>query len=135
MVELATMGGSALLGFVFKLIANNQENKAEQQRMLLQKLQVENHNHNEASKRGGIWMQRFTVLVLISLFAIISLGAPDQSTNIVTEHAPREILFGLFSYEVDPTITKVDGMLYTNTLTLAVLNILSYLFGSQTAER
>lgn len=135
MLELATMGGSALLGFIFKMMANSQADKAEQNRMLLQKAGIENSNANEAGKRAGVWMQRFTVLVLISLFAYISIGTPDGMTNIIQTNEPTSLLFGLLQFDNPDTIRQVSGMLYTETLQLSVLNILSYLFGSQVAER
>lgn len=128
------MGLSATLGFFFKMWSNAQQDKADERRYLLDKSEQYNKNQNDANQRGGIWMKRFTVLVLISLFAYISIGA-SHPTNILTEPADTELLFGLFSWSNEPVITTVDGMLYTNTLSTSILSIISFLFGSEAGER
>ena len=134
MEELITMGASASLGFIFKMWSNAQQDKADERKYLLDKSEQTNTNQNDASKRGGVWMQRFTVLVLISLFAYISVGA-GHPTNIITNVSDTEMLWGIFSWSNKPIVQTVDGMLYTNTLSLSILAIISYLFGSDTGTR
>ena len=128
------MGASATLGFVFKMWRNAQQDKADERKYLLDKNNQHNNNQNDADKRGGLWMKRFTVLVLISLFAYISIGA-SHPTNIITDIGDTELLFGLFSWSNAPVIQTVDGMLYTNTLSASILSIISFLFGSEAGER
>lgn len=134
MESLFAMGGSALFGFIFKLIANHQENKAKQQELLIAGVKASDESMDKAAKRAGIWMQRFVVLVMISLFAYLVSGA-GEPTNIVETIKGQSFLWGLWETKPETVITAVNGAILDDTTRTAVLSIISFLFGVDSASK
>ena len=129
------MGASATAGFIFKLIANAQANKAEQQKYLLQAHTQAEDSRDSANARGGIWMKRFTVFVMISLFAVISLGYSGDTTNLVETIKGDSYLWGLIQFADTTVVTPVKGMVLDDTLRTSVLSIISFLFGADVGDK
>jgi len=130
--SLVAMGGSATMGFVFKLIAKVMDNKAKQQEMLIAKNKEYTLSMDAAEQRGGVWMRRFVVVVMISLFAVLTLGV-YQPTNIMTKIEPDSYLWGLIVVSNEPIISTVSGALVDETLKISILSIIAFLFGSEAA--
>ena len=128
------MGGSASAGFLFKLIANHQKNKAEQQTYLLKKHEAIEDAHNSADKRGGIWMRRFTVFIMLTLFAVIALGIGNSPTNIIETIPDTSILWGLITIPNQDVIQQINGTVMDDTLRASVLSIISFLFGADVGD-
>ena len=132
MESLIAMGGSAIFGFIFKLIANNQENKARQQELLIAGVKATDDSKDRAENRGGVWMKRFTVFIMISLFAYLVSGA-GEPTNIVETIKGQEFLWGLWTTQPETVITQVEGAILDDTTRISVLSIISFLFGVDSA--
>lgn len=118
-MELMTMGGSALLGWLLKYLANQQENT-------YKLLQQAEDSREAAASRGGVWVRRFIVLVMMSIFTFIVVAPafiPGLNTIIVNE--------GWFF----TTTTEIKGILYDDTIREILLAIIGYYFGSSAASR
>jgi len=134
METLLMMGGSATAGFIFKLIANAQKSKADHQKMLLEAHSQSEKSRDSADKRGGVWMRRFTVFVMLTLFAVIALGIGATPTNIIESVPDTSFFWGLMSYSHEDIIHQVEGAVMDDTLRASVLSIISFLFGADVGE-
>jgi hypothetical protein len=118
-LELLTMGGSAIVGWLLKYLANQQENT-------YKLLKHDEESREAASARGGVWVRRFIVLVMMSLFAFIIAGPaffPDLHTVIVNEG-------WLFT-----TTTEIKGIMYDATTREILLAIIGFYFGNSSASK
>ena len=117
--ELMTMGISTVLGFGLKYLAQSQANTYEL-------LKGDRESRIEASKRGGVWIRRFIVLVMMSIFAFIIIGPafiPDLHTVVVDEG-------WLWT-----TTTEIKGIMYDATTKEILLAIIGYYFGVSSASK
>ena len=118
-MELLTMGGSAILGWVLKYFSNQQENTY---RLLKQ----DEESREAASKRGGVWVRRFIVVVMMSVFTFIVIGPafiPELNTVIVNEG-------WLWT-----TTTEIKGIMYDDATREILLAIIGYYFGTSAASK
>lgn len=118
-VELMTMGGSALLGWLLKYLSNQQENT-------FKLLKQDEESREAASKRGGVWVRRFIVLVMMFIFTFIVVAPafiPGLNTVIVNE--------GWFF----TTTTEIKGIVYDQTIREILLAIIGYYFGTSAATK
>ena len=135
MIETAiTMGGSAVLGFALTFMDNIRQDKADERKYLLDRTAVQEDSMNNAEKRGGVWMRRFVVFILISLFAIISLGLYEP-TNIVNTIQGESYLWGLIELAPTTEVITLKGALIDDTLKTSILSIIAFLFGQDTARK
>jgi len=117
--ELLTMGVSTVLGFGLKYLAQSQQNTYEL-------LKGDRESREEAAKRGGVWIRRFIVLVMMSMFAFIVVAPafiPGLNTVIVNEG-------WLFT-----TTTEIKGIMYDATTKEILLAIIGYYFGTSAASK
>jgi hypothetical protein len=119
-LELITMGVSTISGFVLKYMANSQENTYK----LLKK---DEESRNAASKRStGVWVRRFIVLVMMSIFSFIIIAPAfidDLNTVIVNQ--------GWFF----TSTTEIKGIIYDDTTRQILLAIIGYYFGTSSASK
>ena len=97
-VELISMLGGALSGFVFRYMALSVENQQKTTEMLLQKQAVADDSADRAAKRGSHIGRRvlvFTVLWVLCLAPFIG-GLIGMPTYVESERAPWDFL-GLFT--------------------------------------
>jgi hypothetical protein len=130
--EIASLGGSAVLGFVFKFISNMQQDSYNAKMAMLGAVE---QSKVAASERGGAWIRRFIVIVMMSILAIIAVGFGATPTNIVTTSPSTSVLWGLFSMDGVTRVTEIVGGMYDETIRLSILSIIGYYFGTSTAER
>jgi len=136
MDPLTAMGGSATLGFAFKMVSNFIENRTKEKirnaELLAKAVAVTDDSKDRANDRGGVWMKRFTVFIMISLFAYLVSGA-GEPTNIVETIKGQEFLWGLWTTQPETIITQVHGAILDDTTRISVLSIISFLFGVDSA--
>lgn len=130
--EIASLGGSAGLGFLFQFIANMQLDGHKQKMALMGAAE---ESKEKASNRSGIWVRRFIVLVLMGILAVIATGAGNMPTNIVTIEPGVSILWGLFETGREALVTPIVGGLYDETIRISILSIIGYYFGTSAASR
>lgn len=133
------MGASATMGFVFKLLANHQENKRDEFKMMMaQHTRVEESRKNARKHQsaGSAFIRRFITITMMSLLTFLVVAPtidPSITTNIITE-IERPSFFG-FGGGKEIIVTVVSGMLYDDTIRSILSSIVGYYFGSSTAQR
>ena len=130
--EIVGLGGSAVLGFVFKFISNMQQDSYKQKMAMLGAVE---DSKKAAEARGGVWIRRFIVIVLMGILATIATGVGAEPTNIVTVHPQTSYFWGLFTMEGATRVTEIVGGMYDETIRISILSIIGYYFGTSTAER
>lgn len=118
-VELLTMGGSAILGWLLKYMSNQQENT-------FKLLQKDEESRQAASQRGGVWIRRFIVVVMMALFAFIII-APAFIPGLNTVVVDKGWLW--------TSTIEVKGIMYDETTRQIMLAIIGYYFGTSSASR
>jgi len=119
-IELLSMGGSALAGFLFKYIANAQQDRHDQMMAIAKATEVARNDEN------GIWPRRFIVFVMMSLLSFIVVAPallPGVNTVVVDQ--------GWFF----TTTTEVKGIVYDETIKSILISIIGFYFGGAAANR
>ena len=119
-VELLSLGVSSLAGFVFKYIANAQQDRHKQ--IMLMARATESARADEK----GVWPRRFIVLVMMSLLSFIVVAPallPGVNTVVVDQ--------GWFF----TTTTEIKGIVYDATIKSILISIIGFYFGGAAATR
>jgi len=135
-VELLSMGLSATVGFLFKLIATNQAAKREQFNMLIQRDKIAEETRESARRLqnpAAAYIRRFIVITMMSILAFIVVAPaidPTLTTNVISEfNDPGFLGFGGGKKIV---VTIVSGILYDETIRSILASIIGYYFGTST---
>ena len=130
-----------LLGFVAKLIALKSQAASEQQKLMIQSLQVRNDSINMARDRAdkespmAAWNRRIIILVILGL-VIFTQVAPvwfDVPTVIPTIVKGASIL----GFQLTPDVVEyvtVEGMLKFDEIFRWATMIIEFYFGAQLAK-
>jgi len=137
-LELISMGLSAGVGFLFKLIATNQAAKRDQFNMLIQKEKFAEESRQSARQMqnpAAAYIRRFIVITMMSILAFIVVAPaidPTLTTNIITEiENPSFLGFGGGKQIV---IAMVSGIMYDETIRSILASIIGYYFGTSTVK-
>lgn len=137
-LELISMGASALMGFLFKLISANQRAKREQFEMLMQKEKFAEESRQSARNMqnpAAAYIRRFIVITMMSILAFIVVAPaidPTLTTNIVTEYDDPGFLG--FGGGKRMMIAMVSGVMYDETIRSILASIIGYYFGTSTVR-
>lgn len=140
-MEIASLIGGALSGFIFKMMAQNAADRQAQFTMMLQSIKAQDDSADAAAKRvpndkAGNWIRR--VIVLAILFGVILapfiLTLINKST-IVEVSSPTHSLFGIFTWGGKTRFFELKGYLLVPEIRSALLIILGFYFGQSTAKR
>jgi|TARA_R100001530_G_C4287959_1_gene147253 hypothetical protein len=141
MMSLLTSALPILLGFVAKLIALKSQAASEQQKLMIQSLQVRNDSINQARDRAdkespmAAWNRRFIIIVILGLI-IFTQVAPvwfDVPTVIPTVVKG----FSFFGLQLTPDVVEyvtVDGMMKFDEIFKWATMIIEFYFGAQLAK-
>ncbi len=137
-IDLITMFSSTIMGFVFRLIANSQEDKANAWNRMIGTMKQEEVMLESARKfTGGVWIRRLIVLVAMLIFAFLTIGSGfiDGATSLIIESKTPSWLFGLFGGDTYTEVKEVNGMIYSKDISIILYAIIGYYFGSSSATR
>ena len=133
------MAGSTILGGAMKFIGQAQQDKAEQQKMLMAKFDASQQSIQAARQMvnpNAAWIRRFIVIMLLAFVGFI-LVAPvaGLKTNV-----PQEVTDGFKFLFFDFTTTRtewktLDGIVTPEWLKFAILDIISFYFGTAAVQR
>lgn len=118
-IEIYTLVFSTLTGFILRYLSNQQENT-------FKLLQSDRESRVEAASRGGVWIRRFIVFIMMILFVFIVAGPaifPHIPTVVLEEH-----WYGNSTLEI-------HGILYDETTKQILLSIIGYYFGDASAKK
>ena len=141
MITLFTSIAPIILGFIAKLIALKSQAASENQKLMIQSLQVRNDSINQARDRAdkespmAPWNRRIIILVILSL-VIFTQIAPvlwDVPTVVPTVIEG----FSFFGLQVIPDKVEyvvVEGMLKFDEIFKWATMIIEFYFGAQLAK-
>jgi hypothetical protein len=141
MMALLTNVAPIILGFIAKLFALKSQAAAENQKLMIQSLQVRNDAINQARDRAdkespmAAWNRRIIILVILAL-VIFTQVAPvwfDVPTVIPTVVKGASILGFQLTPDVVEYIT-VEGMLKFDEIFQWATMIIEFYFGAQLAK-
>ena len=130
-----------MLGFVGKLFALKSQAAAENQKLMIQSLQVRNDSINQARDRAdkespmAAWNRRIIILVILGLVIFTQVGPVyfDVPTVIPTVIKGASILGFQLTPDVIEYVT-VEGMLKFDEIFKWATMIIEFYFGAQLAK-
>ena len=130
-----------MLGFVGKLFALKSQAAAENQKLMIQSLQVRNDSINQARDRAdkespmAAWNRRIIILVILGLVIFTQVGPVyfDVPTVIPTVIKGANILGFQLTPDVIEYVT-VEGMLKFDEIFKWATMIIEFYFGAQLAK-
>ena len=131
-MELISMLGGGLAGFIFRFMAMSVENQQKTTEMLLQKQTAADDSADRAAKRGTHFGRRVLVFTVLWVLAVAPfLGALlGVDTWVETERAPWD-LFGIFS----GGWTQLQGIIVLPELRAALLAAVGFYLGGSSIAR
>ena len=141
MLALLTNVAPILLGFIAKLFALKSQAASENQKLMIQSLQVRNDSINMARDRAdkespmAAWNRRFIIIVILGLI-IFTQVAPvwfDVPTVVPTIVKGASIL----GFQLTPDVVEyvtVEGMLKFDEIFQWATMIVEFYFGAQLAK-
>ena len=141
MIGFLTNVAPIMLGFVGKLFALKQQAAAENQKLMIQSLQVRNDAINQARDRAdkespmAAWNRRIIILVILGLVIFTQVGPVyfDVPTVIPTVIKGSSILGFQLTPDVIEYVT-VEGMLKFDEILKWATMIIEFYFGAQLAK-
>ena len=141
MMALLTNVAPILLGFIAKLFALRSQAASENQKLMIQSLQVRNDSINMARDRAdkespmAAWNRRIIILVILGLVIFTQVGPVffDVPTVIPTVVEGASILGFQLTPDVIEYVT-VDGMLKFDEIFKWATMIIEFYFGAQLAK-
>ena len=126
-LELISMVGGGLMGFVFRFIAAQQEAQAESFKLAMQAQGVADDSADRAAGRGGVWVRRLLSLSVIFalIFAPFILALVGLPTFVESESAAWDI-FGIFTGGWH----EISGYLILPEVRTAMLAVVGFYLGS-----
>ena len=141
MMTLFTNIAPIILGFIAKLIALKSQAASEQQKLMIQSLQVRNDSINQARDRAdkespmAAWNRRIIILVILGLViftqvAPVWLDVPTVIPTIVKG-------FSFLGIQLTPDVIEyatVEGLLKMEEIFQWATMIIEFYFGAQLAK-
>ena len=141
MIALLTNVAPIIIGFVAKLFALKSQAAAENQKLMIQSLQVRNESINMARDRAdkespmAAMNRRIIILVILGLViftqvAPVVFDVPTVVPNIIKG-------FSFFGFQITPDVVEyatVDGLLKMDEIFGWATMIIEFYFGAQLAK-
>lgn len=141
MISLLTSIFPILLGFVAKLIALKSQAASEQQKLMIQSLQVRNDSINQARDRAdkespmAAWNRRFIIVVILGLIIFTQVAPVWFDVPTVVPTVVKG--FSFFGLQLTPDVVEyvtVEGMLKFDEIFKWATMIIEFYFGAQLAK-
>jgi hypothetical protein len=124
-IELISLLGGGLSGFIMKFIATMASNQANHFKMMLEAQGVADDSHDRASARGGVWVRRAIVGVI--LFAVVVapyiLSYSDAGVSVLSEYK----FLGIIPVAKWETL---QGFVILPEIRTSLIAIIGFYFGS-----
>lgn len=138
-LELFTMAGGGLMGFVFRYMAERAKERQQQFEMLMQKEKAAEDSRNAAIQRessdAGKHIRR--IIVILVLFGVILapfiLALLGKTTIVEITEENASFLFGLFGGGTESKFLELPSYLLVPEVRQSLMAIIGYYFGSATA--
>jgi hypothetical protein len=139
-MELGSLIGGAVTGFIFKYMSQIAQDRKEQFEMLIRSIKTADESADAAAKRvpndkAGNWIRR--IIVLTILFGVITapfiLALLDRSIMVETVTPVRHFL-GL-EWGGNTKFYQLSSYLISPEIRWSLLSIMGFYFGSGAAKR
>jgi len=138
-MELLTLAGGSVTGFIFRFMAERAKERQDQFKMYMEQYQAEESSRKAASEREnndhGKWIRRLIVIfilfgVILAPFVLAMMG----KTSIVEVNVDKPTyLFGLFGGGIEKSFVELPSYLLMPEVRQSLMAIIGYYFGSATA--
>jgi|TARA_B100000470_G_C19732252_1_gene365123 hypothetical protein len=141
MITLFTSIAPIILGFIAKLIALKSQAAAENQKLMIQSLQVRNDSINQARDRAdnespmAAWNRRVIIFVILGLVIFTQVGPVYYDVPTVIPTVIKG--FSFFGLQLTPDKVEyvvVEGMLKFDEIFKWATMIIEFYFGAQLAK-
>ena len=141
MITLFTSIAPIILGFIAKLIALKSQAAAENQKLMIQSLQVRNDSINQARDRAdnespmAAWNRRVIIFVILGLVIFTQVGPVYYDVPTVIPTVMKG--FSFFGLQLTPDKVEyvvVEGMLKFDEIFKWATMIIEFYFGAQLAK-
>ena len=141
MMTLFTSIAPIILGFIAKLIALKSQAAAENQKLMIQSLQVRNESINQARDRAdnespmAAWNRRVIIFVILGLVIFTQVGPVYYDVPTVIPTVIKG--FSFFGLQLTPDKVEyvvVEGMLKFDEIFRWATMIIEFYFGAQLAK-
>jgi hypothetical protein len=140
-LELISMAGGATAGFIFRLIAEGQKDRAAQFNRMMQAIDKSNEGADLAAKRvpndkAGNMTRRFIIVaVLFGVILAPFLLTLLNKTTIVEVTTPIRSWLGLFETGGHTRFYELPSYLLSKELLSSLIAIITFYFGSSVGKR
>jgi len=141
-MEVMTLLGGALSGFIFKMMAQNAADKQAQFEMWMKGIKAIDESADSAAKRvpndeAGNWIRRLIVISILFgvILAPFVLSIMGKSTIVEIDQPVKQWLFGLFSTGGKAKFYELFGYLLSPEIRNSLLAVIGYYFGQASARR
>jgi len=141
MMTLFTSIAPIILGFIAKLIALKSQAASENQKLMIQSLQVRNESINQARDRAdnespmAAWNRRVIIFVILGLVIFTQVGPVYYDVPTVIPTVIKG--FSFFGLQLTPDKVEyvvVEGMLKFDEIFKWATMIIEFYFGAQLAK-
>ena len=141
MFSILTSALPILLGFIAKLIALKSQAASEQQKLMIQSLQVRNDSINQARDRAdkespmAAWNRRFIIIVILGLIIFTQIAPVWFDVPTVIPTVVKGLSF--FGLQITPDVVEyvtVEGMMKFDEIFKWAAMIIEFYFGAQLAK-
>ena len=141
MITLFTSIAPIILGFIAKLIALKSQAASENQKLMIQSLQVRNDSINQARDRAdkespmAAWNRRFIIIVILGLIIFTQVAPVWFDVPTVVPTVVKG--FSFFGLQITPDVVEyvtVEGMLKFDEIFKWATMIIEFYFGAQLAK-
>jgi|TARA_Y100000593_G_scaffold94174_1_gene191992 mannose/fructose/N-acetylgalactosamine-specific phosphotransferase system component IIC len=139
-IELLTMIGGGITGFIFRYLAERAKERADFYKMAIGMKEAQDTSADKAAERvsvdAGKWVRRAIVVcilfgVILAPFILSLLG---QSTIVQVETQSPEWFFGLFGGGTDVVFVELKGYLMIPEVRQTLTAIVGFYFGNASAR-
>lgn len=139
-LELMTMAGGSIIGFVFRYMAERAKERQQQFEMMMKKEKMAEETRAAASQRdagdSGKLIRRIIVIlilfgVILAPFILALLGKP---TIVEINEEKATFLFGLFGGGTEDRFIELPSYLLVPEVRQSLMAIIGFYFGSASAS-
>jgi len=139
-LEVITMLGGSIMGFVFKYMSERAKDRQKQFEIMMKRHKAQEKAHNDAVKRvsvdGGKWIRRIIVCVILfgvvlAPFVLALMGVP---TIVEIEEEHRAFLFGLIGGKTEIKFVELTGFLLIPEVRQTLTAIVGFYFGASAGK-
>ena len=135
-LEVITLVGGSIAGFVFKYMAERAKDRQEQFKMLIKRTKAQEDAHNAAAQRvpidGGKWIRRIIVCtilfgVVLAPFILALIGIP---TIVEITEESRSLFWGLIGGGTHVKFIELPGYILIPEVRQTLTTIVGFYFGA-----